>query len=34
MFDIKSDDFLGGNNVHNVIIIGMLGYLVYKSYKG
>lgn len=34
MFDIKSDEFLGGNNVHNVIIIGMLGYLVYKSYKG
>jgi len=34
MFDIQSDEFLGGNNVHNVIIIGMLGYLVYKSYKG
>ena len=34
MLDIKSDDFLGGNNVHNVIIIGLLGYLVYKSYKG
>ena len=30
MFDIKSADFLGGNNVHNVIIIGMLGYLIYK----
>ena len=30
MFDIESTDFLGGNNVHNVIIIGMLGYLIYK----
>lgn len=30
MLDIKSPDFLGGNNVHNVIIIAMLGYLVYK----
>jgi len=29
-FDISSPDFLGGNNVHNVIIIGMLGYLIYK----
>ncbi len=29
-FDINSPDFLGGNNVHNVIIIGMLGYLIYK----
>lgn len=30
MFDIESTDFLGGNNVQNVIIIGMLGYLIYK----
>ena len=30
ILDIKSPDFLGGNNVHNVIIIGMLGYLIYK----
>ena len=30
MFDIKSDEFLGGNNVHNVIIIGMLGFIIYK----
>jgi len=34
MFDIKSDDFLGGTNVHSVIIIAMLGYLTWKSYKG
>jgi multisubunit Na+/H+ antiporter MnhB subunit len=33
MFDLKSPDFLGGNNVHNVIIIGLLGYLVYKASK-
>lgn len=30
MFDIKSDEFLGGNNVHNVIIIGMLAFIIYK----
>ncbi len=30
MFDINSPDFLGGNNVHNVIIIGALAYLIYK----
>ena len=34
MFDIKSDDFLGGQNVHSLAIIGMLGYLVWKSVKG
>ena len=32
-FDINSPDFLGGNNVHNVIIIGMLASLVYKAYR-
>lgn len=34
MFDIKSDDFLGGSNVHSVIIISMLGYLVWKATRG
>jgi hypothetical protein len=33
MFDLKSPDFLGGNNVHNVIIIGLLVYLTYKASK-
>ena len=28
------DTFLGGQNVHNLIIIGMLGFLVYKSVRG
>jgi len=32
-FDIKSQDFLGGNNVHNILILGLLGALVYKAYK-
>ncbi len=32
MFDIKNPDtFLGGQNVHNLIIIGMLGYIIYKK---
>jgi hypothetical protein len=32
MFDIKNQDtFLGGQNVHNLIIIGLLGFLVYKT---
>ena len=30
MFDIKSPDFLGGQNVHNVIIIGLLAFAAYK----
>lgn len=35
IFDIQNPDtFLGGQNVHNLIIIGMLGFLVYKSVKG
>jgi hypothetical protein len=25
--------FLGGQNVHNLLIIGMLGFLVYKTVK-
>ena len=32
MFNIKNQDtFLGGQNVHNLIIIGMLGFLVFQS---
>jgi hypothetical protein len=30
MFDIKSSDFLGGQNVHNLIIIGLLGFAAWK----
>ncbi len=33
VFDPKSPNFLGGNNVHHVAIIAMLGYLVYKAVK-
>ena len=34
MLDIKNQDtFLGGQNVHNLLIIGMLGFLVFKSIK-
>ena len=34
MLDIKNPNtFLGGQNVHNLIIIGMLGYLIYKTNK-
>ncbi len=33
MFDIKSANFLGGVNVHNVLIIGMLGFIAYKVSK-
>jgi hypothetical protein len=34
MFDIKNQDtFLGGQNVHNLLILGMLGFLVFKSMK-
>ncbi len=35
-FDFNLQDpntFLGGQNVHNLIIIGLLGFLVYKSVK-
>ena len=29
MFDIKNQDtFLGGQNVHNLLILGMLGFLL------
>ena len=34
MFDINNPNtFLGGQNVHNLLIIGMLGFLVYKAVK-
>jgi len=34
MFDIKNQDtFLGGQNVHNLLILSMLGFLIYKSIK-
>jgi hypothetical protein len=33
LLDINSPKFLGGNNVHNVITIGLLGLLVYKQFK-
>ena len=29
-FDISSPNFLGGTNVHNLIMIGLLAYIVYK----
>ena len=33
-FDINDPNtFLGGQNVHNLIIIGLLGFLVYKSVR-
>lgn len=31
--DIKSPNFLGGNNVHNLITIALLGVLVWKAFK-
>lgn len=30
MFDIKSANFLGGTNVHNVVIIGLLAFAAWK----
>lgn len=34
MFNIKDPNtFLGGQNVHNLIIIGMLGFLIFKAVK-
>jgi hypothetical protein len=33
-FNIKDQNtFLGGQNVHNLIIITMLGVIMYKSFK-
>jgi len=32
MFDIKNEkEFLGGPNVHSLIIIGMLGFIIWKG---
>jgi len=31
--DIKSSSFLGGVNVHNLLIIGGLVYIAYEVYK-
>ena len=34
MFNIKDQDtFLGGQNVHNLLILGMLGFLVFIAVK-
>ena len=34
MFDIKNpNSFLGGQNVHNLIIIGLLIYIIFKLMK-
>jgi len=34
IFNIKDPNkFLGGQNVHNLIIIAMLGVVIYKCYK-
>ena len=34
MFDIKDPNtFLGGQNVHNLLMIGLLVAIVYKVYK-
>jgi len=30
LLNIKSSNFLGGTNVHNVLIIGLLAYAAYK----
>lgn len=30
LLNIKSPNFLGGNNVHNLVMIGMLAYIIYK----
>tara|TARA_R100000908_G_C3754712_1_gene149056 strand:- start:3038 stop:3295 length:258 start_codon:yes stop_codon:yes gene_type:complete len=32
MFDIKNEKtFLGGQNVHNLLILGALGFIIYKQ---
>lgn len=33
LLNIKSPNFLGGNNVHHVIQIGLLVAIAYKLYK-
>lgn len=32
-FNINSPTFLGGQNVHNVIKIGLAGFIAYKLWK-
>lgn len=32
-FDIKSPNWLGGNNVHNTLVIAGVAYLVWKAMK-
>lgn len=32
-FDIKSANWLGGNNVHNTLILTGVAFLVYKAWK-
>jgi hypothetical protein len=32
-FDIKSANWLGGNNVHNTLIIAGVAFLVFKAMK-
>lgn len=31
--NIQSPNFLGGTNVQNVVVIGLLGFAAYKLYK-
>ena len=33
VFDIKSTNWLGGNNVHNTLDLVGIALLVYKAYK-
>lgn len=33
LFDIKSDNFLFGKNVHSLLILGGIGFLIWKSMK-
>ncbi len=33
LFNIKSSNFLGGQNVHNVIKIALAGFIVFKLVK-
>lgn len=33
LLNINSPKFLGGTNVHNVIKLGLLGFIVYKLVK-
>ena len=30
-FDISNDGFLGGKNVHSLLILGALAYIIYKK---